>query len=657
MPAVESGAATVGARRTTPPAVRTVDAALDVGVVGFAGWTLVYQICVVARWGTSTAAIVFLALSGCAGWLLLRPGRRRSPSDTSDPQPGSEVSPAWHRPLLILAVTAAVIFGTVHSPWVLVWSPWLLAALGGVAVAPRRTATVSSVDDRYAWPVLAMAAGTAVLARFILRPDSDDAHYVHLSTWIAQHGEFPLRDTLFSDQVYPALYWPPIDSWPAFTGTLSRITGISSPTVVYLIVPPAVAFLAVLALWRLLRAWRVQHAATAVLIALVFLLWNVQTDDDSYRSLANFFLGRIWQGKVVFLCVVVPLLYVYLQRHIERPSRRTTSLLIAGGIAAVGLSTSAMFVVPFLAVAAMLPVATRAPARAAGGAIACAGYPLAAAIVTLALDGHTPDAYVADQIQPERLGRLVLGIGVLASIGLLAALLSWRVIRAPVGRMMLAGATLCCAIAYTPGIGELVYDLTGVGRTQWRLVWILPFGALVGALVTTAASAIGRPVLRRGLVVAAAGALVLTGTPVWSSANRAELSLERWKLDPSASAAAEDIAAVGRPGEVVLVSGKYGVPLAIIDSSVKVVGLRFYTDALTGEHVTERARLIRFVQYNGHPGPRVMKDLQVVGVDLVCLRADPPQRSRDDRDAAHRFLLANGLSTALRTDQISCFRR
>ena len=56
-----------------------------------------------------------------------------------------------------------------------------------------------------------------------MRPDADDTQYVHLSTWIAERGEFPLRDTLFSDEVFPAIIYPPISSFEALVGALAGI--------------------------------------------------------------------------------------------------------------------------------------------------------------------------------------------------------------------------------------------------------------------------------------------------------------------------------------------------------------------------------------------------------------------------------------------------
>jgi hypothetical protein len=93
-----------------------------------------------------------------------------------------------------------------------------------------------------------------------------------LSTWAAERGRFPVRDTIFSDEVFEAIYFPPWNSLEALAGTVAGATGISAPSLVYLGVTPLATVLAVLAIWRLLRRWEVPMPAVALSTALIFLL-------------------------------------------------------------------------------------------------------------------------------------------------------------------------------------------------------------------------------------------------------------------------------------------------------------------------------------------------------------------------------------------------
>jgi len=106
--------------------------------------------------------------------------------------------------------------------------------------------------------------------------------------------------------------------------------------VAYLGVLPLATTLSVLALWRLLRAWRVPYTALALSIALVFLLVDGVAP---YATPGNLFVTRLWQGKVILLCLLVPLLLVYALRYVERPTSFGLVPLALGSLAAIGLST------------------------------------------------------------------------------------------------------------------------------------------------------------------------------------------------------------------------------------------------------------------------------------------------------------------------------
>ena len=100
----------------------------------------------------------------------------------------------------------------------------------------------------------------------------------------------------------------------------------------YLLVTPVATAFGVLALWRLLRTWRVPMVGLALSTSMIFLLWAAQ----EHRTLGNLFVGRLWQGKIVFLAVLVPLLFVLLQTYWKRPTWKHSVLLVAAGAAGVG---------------------------------------------------------------------------------------------------------------------------------------------------------------------------------------------------------------------------------------------------------------------------------------------------------------------------------
>ena len=644
---------------------------LEAALLAYAAWTLVYHVCLIARlgvgWGLAGWAAVLVA--GGVWW-----ARRRGVGGRTAAGDGGDVAmaPAPVTPRAVAlagavaAVAAAALAAFADPPWALVWGLWLVAAGAGVAAGataaagaalhlrprPRLEAAVTA-----GW-AFAMAAG-ALLVRNV---DGDDVYYVHLATWIGEAGRFPVRDVLFSDHVLPMLYWPPVSAFEGLAGALAWATGLDAPDVLYFAVPPVAAALAVLALRRLLGALGTPAVALALSAAVVFLLFAAQGN----RTLGSFWIGRLWQGKVVLLVVLVPLLVALLVEYAHRPSRRGLVLLAAAGVAGCGLSTSGMFVVPVVAAGCLAVLAARALRPAAKAFAATAAYPLAAGLVTLALDGRQPDVYTDDQVQPLRFVHFVLGDGLPLAVALVAALAGPLLVRRRLAGRMVAGVALVVGLLLAPRVPLVLFHLTGLGQVLWRLLWAIPVAALVGVLaVAPAGRRLPLPVQLAPAAVLAA-ALVLTGVPLWSTeaGARGFAFPPAWKRPPAELAAARAVLRHARPGDLVLVPSGVGRSLVIASGRVTVLDPRpFYTRALGGRgrrEIGPRRRLGRFATLGfrapaGTPALRreqaqVRADVRRLGVDLACVKAS--------RVSSLGTLRAAGLRHAAgRARQLECLRR
>ena len=288
------------------------------------------------------------------------------------------------------------------------------------------------------------------------------------------------------------MFSPPLPSYEPLLGAVAGAAGVSAPGLAFLVAGPAVCALAVLALWRLLRTWEVRLTGPALTVAVVFLLTDVLPASDPHAVVGHlagdFFVSRAWQGKVILAAALVPLLISLLHEHAARPRARTLGLLAAAGAAAVGLSTTASFLVPVVAVAYLAPAAPRAPLHAAAGVVAASAYPVAAMAAALLSDARQPAQLDAAA------GR---------SRGARAARRRRRAARVPrdVGgarRTAAAGPALRTprhggrgagvGPALRAGRAALIFELTGLGRPLWRLVWAMPIAALVGVVATQPAA-------------------------------------------------------------------------------------------------------------------------------------------------------------------------
>ena len=493
------------------------DGVLDFALLAFGAWTLIYGACLLAHLSTTSAALAEAAALVPCAWFVVR-----APAAHAAQPVGAVAGSRLCVVNAVAGVAAAGIAAFAAHTWAPVWILWLVAAGAAVACAGRCAQRMRPAGRSGAVTAALWAAGLAVLSLLLVDPNADDTQYVHQATWIADRGRFPVRDTLFSDERFEALFFPPWSSLEALAGTVAHAAGASAPALVYLGVTSLATVLAVLALWRLLRVWEVPMPALALSTALVFLLVAAC---DEHRTVGEFFVTRLWQGKAVFVAVVVPLLFALLCGYAEHPARRTLVLLAAAGIAAVGLTTSAIFVVPVIACGCLAPLAFRAPKRAAAAFAAVTGYPAFAGVVSLAIGARNPDINHDGEMVSGALARESIGAGAVALVIVAAALVGPALLRRRSAGQMSAAVVLLVGVLLSPGVPAILMRLTGVGEALWRLVWAVPIAALVGVAATGLARS-------QWPAVAICAALLAWGAHVGPPTGMSITAAASWKRAP-----------------------------------------------------------------------------------------------------------------------------
>ena len=621
---------------------RASDGVLDFLALAFAAWTIVYHVCLVLRVGAVPAGVVATILLVPCGLLAAQGEPAGDPPATPAGGAGS-----WLRRLVALnaiaGVAAALLFAFTDVHWRAVWFVWALAAVAAVLVTTMRPASglfpePEGESPRLAWLTTAVAFGWAavlgLVALFVVRGAEDDTYYVHHSTWIAEHGSFPLRDTIFSEEVFPAIIYPPLSSFEAAVGTIARFTGLAVPDLVYYVAAPLVSAVGVLAVWRLLRAWRAPLLPVALSVAMVFLLW----DAPKHEAYGDTIVARSWHGKVALAAVLVPLLFVLLQKYVERPTKRGLVLLAAAGTAGVGLSSTAVFLMPVVAAGCTAAIAWTAPRRAAIALAAVAAYPVGAGIAAAAVGGRT---VVSNPFSPPgHLLDIVLAEGVLALVAVAAILLAPTLIPNASAARMTSATVLLVTLLMAPPVTRAVHDVAGLGRVLWRLTWAIPTAALIGVLAVALAARVRSPVLRLLPATLLCAAFVAWGAPSWTPGEVYLAERPSWKRPPATIGAASWILSHAWPGDVVLAPTRVSQTIAATSGEVYTVAPRiFYARALEGTpgaHAGMRILLAAFAK-DGLEGtiPRtdriptageVEEALGLVGVDLACVVDDPETR-------------------------------
>jgi hypothetical protein len=658
---------------------RGCESVLDLTVVLLATWTVVYHVSLVARLGVMPAvALEIAALAVCAylRWRgrrrgdveqLTAPAENRATTTTRDGDPASTVDLILIGTGVAIALSAALLVA-INRYWTVVAWLWLVAAVLGTTwalVRLRRPGPVERAGEQMlarsqgSWSTvvaLVWAVGLAGLSSVTVWPNPDDLYYINMSQWVVDHGSFPLRDTIFSNLLYPMSTWPPMASYDALTGTAARIAGVPAASVVYMVVPPVATFLSVLAFWRLLVAWRVRAVAVALSVALLFLLFD---GGYGYAAPGNLFLIRIWQGKVILLCLIVPTLLVYALRYVERPTWRRAGWLFTGGVAAVSLSTTAMFLVPLIALGGAAPLVVRRPGKALCGFAAMAAYPLACGAATVLLGGRSADLFGTRELyrfDPAWFGHQIFRAGPPALVAVAAVLTGVFLVANPAARVTTGVLAFITGVTFVPGVTRLSYDAVGLGPTLWRVSWVASIAALVGVLAARGATYPSSRPLRVIAPLALVAALVLFGVPIWSGRNGVSLELHpQWKRGGQSIADAKMAVATARPGDVILAPADIAVTIDVFTTKVKTIAPRaYFMDYLRHDprfHFVARRTLVYFADgtLGGSHKRSVAHALKLLDVQEVCIPSTASPRAQ--------FLVTQGYRVAARSASTNCLRR
>ncbi|HET7820773.1 MAG TPA: DUF6077 domain-containing protein [Ornithinibacter sp.] len=657
-------------------------------LVLFAVWTLVYQVALFTGFPAtpSLAVAAVLGVAALVGLSRLRPGDRRDHVGF----PGATAALAVVSVALLATVLAvaglrlaALALGVVSALVALVmssrWAPRLESLRRFRAEkddAPVEAEADDAGDDPASgagrtasapwlwatgWLVALVSGG---LAAIIASPDGDDAYFVNLSTWVAERGNFPLRDTMISSDVFPAIqgHSPPVHSIEGLIGSIARVLGLEAGTVTYVVVPPLVTALAVLVLTLLVAEAGIPAAPVALLAAAAY-LW---TAGRTGYGMGGFFAVRIWQGKAMLAAVALPLVFLHGARLMRHRSARDHALFAAALVASIGVSNTAAFLVPVLVAGLVLGALAQAQWRGALRLSVWTLYPAAMGVLSVALAPAGPTraqllaagfdlAPITDTIDPVL---TVPGSGGMLVVTALAIGVGALGIGNRAMRLGAAGAIVTGGLALLPPVRDVLRDL-GLWSVVWRMWWAIPITLLLAGTVGAAAHwARGRRMAR---VAVGATALLVALVPLvdgrWVGDPRNDarwVDPLDWKVPDRALQQARAVERISDPGDVVLVPANTARALAALTVDIHPVSARpFYLPNYAGTpaaHAGARRTLQQFVDVTTPDDPTAIEDaLTLLDVRTVCLR--------NHRGGGIRLLQADGFRVVEKKAGNTCLQR
>ncbi|WP_414623185.1 DUF6077 domain-containing protein [Calothrix sp. CCY 0018] len=335
----------------------------------------------------------------------------------------------------------------------------------------------------------------ALITMVAHRSDADDAFFLSIPTALLDAPNIPMlqQDTMHGFADVP-LVLPvyKLHSLEVFWAITAKLTGLSPIFIAHVVLPPVFAVLFVLAqacLLRLLIPKYWLRALVTVLILLVLL-------GDVHRSYGNFSLVRLYQGKGILVTVMVPLIFRYAWNFGSQGKLTDWVLLCASQIAALGITSSGLFVAPFavtLALGGTWQATLKSTKRVVLGLLSsfyliAVGLLLRQSMMSqVSLNNTTTTEKVVSTISEGSIVvdalHQVLGNQFIFYLLLLAFLSAWTVSTSPKVRIYLLVIPLgFFLVLINPWRVGFITNYVTSSETYWRIFWAVPIPTLFAIL-------------------------------------------------------------------------------------------------------------------------------------------------------------------------------
>jgi len=357
----------------------------------------------------------------------------------------------------------------------------------------RERLRIGSKDGRVLLLVVAAGLAGAVMASIYRLPDMDDFAYVpdavHHLTFPAGHMGYTIHYGYFEGKPPFTIVEATSQPFEYIQALAAGLLGVEYLTVYYILTVAFAGFCIPLAIFLLLAHFTddTRRAAFAMLIVLG-LLTLLGEGKNTPGSLS---FTRLFQGKVVLLAAGLPLFAALSLDYLRCPSVWRWLILAATAAAMAGLSTSAFFLIPMLALSLGLAVLMaegwnrrRLLTVVAYGSslLYLVGYALYASravshlIAAGSLARGWPTTFAGHLAVFLNLARPVTPLAFLAALVVVLLLT-----RGPRRRLLLAWTAVAVVLFLNPFVAPLwIARLTGPS-IYWRAFYVLPFVGTVGA--------------------------------------------------------------------------------------------------------------------------------------------------------------------------------
>jgi len=458
---------------------------------------------------------------------------------------------------------------------------WVLSVLA-VGVVPKSHNTnyfedrkSSAIDQLWCFAAMTIALASTVLVN---RPDQDDALYVSMAQAALDYPLLPAYgpDGLFGEGFSFASFLHKPQVRELLVALLAYVSGLSVLDWYYILLPAASAVLFPLAAHALLRRLLPSCAGIAVFILVMFIIaWG-----DAHRAYGNFGFVRIFQGKGVFITVLVPMLVLWTINFMAQPNWRRWLVLMLSQVTAIATTSTAAFIAPVTvaSVVAAFFLPNRQWLRRSAVALSTLFYPLSI-LVLLQIDRKTglfrtglgdypPSTVMAGE------WRGPLSFAMLAGLPFLAYLVG--ISTAPwIKKYTLSLLLLVCAPSNALILKHVASNM------PWRIFWAMPLPLLLTLFTMLSYLVIRRkpdPMRLMGIIGVSLSVAFLVGGP-WTIRTHL-LASPGNKQDRSMYPVVNHIIVNSAQSDLILAPDQLSVIIAGLPRHPRLVNVRFHARSM-----------------------------------------------------------------------------
>jgi hypothetical protein len=558
-------------------------------VFGFAFWTLACHLCF--GLGLSFETLVHIwplaLLSGIAcGIFAARAARLYSSSQPTISSIESD-RPNW---IWISFAAALVIARAVGIGYSAFWITSVVL-LSFALMKETRTYSVFAEKPRpltfqHKALFLALIITAPAITYLSHRPNIDDAVYVGTAADAVAHPELPVlsHDVLYGDQKFP-LMLPSyaVESYELLVSLLARLFGTEPILIAHAFVPTAIAVLVPIAWAGLMRILAPRYWVAGTVVALAALLISAGSRGFGYFAFSGLFVG-----KSVLVSVGVPLLYTCAWKFEEGGLLSQWLILAATTVACVGLSSSAIFILPIALTLATLSGWHKGIGWRAALTLTPALYPVACGLSIARRMGVMESAFADLPAKVHLAVTMVFGART-ENVFLLALLTAPFLQRN--GR--LRRQLLILVLTYFLGcLNPFTFELLSKFTTRdavWRVLWCAPVAGIIAVAIMGGLRTVAERYGKRGLLIAVvpllAGVMYLAPYTSLARSKAESYSLTPLKVvAPDYGVAREAIGATP-PKTSVLAPDNVAVWIPTFVHRVPLVSVRNVYDEEMGAHL------------------------------------------------------------------------